>query len=553
MPDNISYYEVEESLNDFASIARTSGHISSLAYTFPNPLPQGAKYRVTGTTATLQTIPSEILPLTTTQPGTTAWVKTFGGTDRDECGPVAIMADGSILVAGFFRNTVDFTGGNNTVPNATTLTARGNFDMFLAKFDASGTLLWVKQFGKSGGVSTINPTCIAVDTDGSFLVGGFYARTTNFGGPDRASIRNDDTQAGFVAKYAAGGTWLWDSTIVSAFDNQVNGVAVDSNHNFFATGFFKGNGDPNTVPPGDGVVAIAGTNLIEYGLPSTFLAKWRGTDGLGLGSKTFTPNGGYDAGLGMAIDRRNDNVVIVGYYAQFINFATPWGDDNHPGGFVAVFDKNMNHLRSKQIASFNSNNNSKIGKAGSVVVDSAGRIIIGGIFTGGLTDLDLGVVQITGNGALPGPEPFVAVYNADLTFVWSWHTTGADGIYEMAVSSVAVDANDDILFSGFFRAKASPPLNFGSKTYANNSNFADGFVAKLSKGGAPVWSQALGGTGSDSATFIAARGTSIIVTGGFSGTASFDGTSLQNGGTHDPAKVKVSKGNIDAYLMKINQ
>lgn len=67
----------------------------------------------------------------------TDWMKQFGTTDGDSADAVAVDANGNIFVAG---------GTDGTLPGQTNAGIR---DAYVVKLDASGNIVWNRQFGSS--------------------------------------------------------------------------------------------------------------------------------------------------------------------------------------------------------------------------------------------------------------------------------------------------------------------------------------------------------------------------------------------------------------------
>ena len=64
------------------------------------------------------------------------WINTFGGDGADYGNDVVSDASGNVYVAGAFSGDITISG--------TPLTGVGYYDMFLAKFNSSGVLQWVR-------------------------------------------------------------------------------------------------------------------------------------------------------------------------------------------------------------------------------------------------------------------------------------------------------------------------------------------------------------------------------------------------------------------------
>lgn len=131
--------------------------------------------------------------------GCEAWNQRFGTTLPDYV--QEISADETALyVSGFTNGT--FTGQIYL----------GNSDVFIAKHDLDGNMLWVREFGTPGTSGTIgvdNGFGISASTSGvyinGFTTGTFTGQTTNIGGEDI-----------FIAKYNQNGDQLWIKQIGSA-------------------------------------------------------------------------------------------------------------------------------------------------------------------------------------------------------------------------------------------------------------------------------------------------------------------------------------------------
>ncbi len=235
----------------------------------------------------------------TTPQGVYEWAIKAGGTGSDRS--LAICADdaGNSYVTGFYYGTATF--------ESETITSLGVQDIFIAKYDNNGALVWVKSAGGSG--SDIG-NGIAVDGSGNVVVTGEFAGNASFGSQTLASMNgsvdiftvrldangnflwakkgsapgidrgidldcdgegsiyvtgqfsdtitfdntydNNLNNAIFVVKYSPTGTELWFRKMGAGSMNVVSGIAVDAqNGNTYLTGDFTGNliffGTPNTT------------------------------------------------------------------------------------------------------------------------------------------------------------------------------------------------------------------------------------------------------------------------------------------------------------------
>jgi hypothetical protein len=126
--------------------------------------------------------------------GTELWAKSAGDTVYAEGYGVSTDAGGNAYVTGIFE-VPSITFGTTTLTNA------GSFghDMFITKYDASGTVLWAKSAGGSD-----NDVGIGVSTDAGgnlYVAGYFYSPSITLGTTTMANAGNYDV---FIAKLERG-------------------------------------------------------------------------------------------------------------------------------------------------------------------------------------------------------------------------------------------------------------------------------------------------------------------------------------------------------------
>jgi len=137
---------------------------------------------------------------------------------------VATDSSGNVYVAGGTNGGLD---GN---------TNAGNTDLFVVKYNSSGTKQWTRQLGSS---SRDSANGVATDSSGNVYVTGM----TN-GGLD--GCKNAGIEDLFVVKYNSSGTKQWTKQLgTSGYDN-ATGVATESSDNVYVTGGTGGGLDGNT-------------------------------------------------------------------------------------------------------------------------------------------------------------------------------------------------------------------------------------------------------------------------------------------------------------------
>ncbi|MBK7040800.1 MAG: hypothetical protein IPH46_10095 [Bacteroidetes bacterium] len=96
-------------------------------------------------------------------------------------GLIAHDAIGNVYVTGAFKDSVKF--GN------TTLTSAGDHDMFIAKMDSTGQWIWAKN---AGGQDFDAATSIAVDYQGNVLICGGFGGSFQMGATTLTAIGLND-------------------------------------------------------------------------------------------------------------------------------------------------------------------------------------------------------------------------------------------------------------------------------------------------------------------------------------------------------------------------
>ena len=155
--------------------------------------------------------------------GTKLWTKQLGTSNIDQAYGVAVDGSGNAYVTGDTSGGLD---GN---------TSAGGADLFLVKYDPSGSKLWTKQLGSA---SLDYARDVAVDGSGNAYVTGY-----TYGSLDGNNAGSPDL---FLVKYDPSGTKLWTKQIGTAEFDIANGVAVDGRGNAYVTGGTDGGLDGNT-------------------------------------------------------------------------------------------------------------------------------------------------------------------------------------------------------------------------------------------------------------------------------------------------------------------
>ncbi len=309
--------------------------------------------------------------------GSFLWAKSMGGDGEDYGYDVTADESGNVYLTGyFFSKKAEFNPGSN----GGTLTNVGGADIFLAKYDAGGSFLWVKGIGSSSGDYGYG---VAVDQVGNVFVTGTSRPSANFNpGGNGGTPANAGGSDAFLAKYDAGGNFLWVKSMGGNSSDYGYDVAVDKDGNAYVTGFFFSS--TAEFNPGG-----SSHTLKNAGGSDLFLAKFD-TGGNLLWAENM---GGDDVEYcyGIAIDKSN-NVYLTGY------FFSKKADFNPNGGgtltnsntdntdvFLAKYNGEGNFLWAK---SMGGNTGDDMGWG--VVADGSGNAYVAGTFFSKTADFNPG-------------------------------------------------------------------------------------------------------------------------------------------------------------------
>lgn len=236
------------------------------------------------------------------------WAHNLGGKLVDRGYGVATDAAGNAYVTGHYQST-DAVVNGQTLPNA------GDYDIFVAKYDPAGKVLWVRT---AGGKGYDYGHGIAVDGAGDVVVTGAIAGEAKFGD----STAGGEGRPIFCAKYSADGALKWVKTSSGKASGSGHGIAVDGSSNIYIGGSVSGAGMFGKQP-------IKGTGAIAAKLSP---------DGEALWVTTTTGGGAHE----ITADAEG-RVWLAGMFKGGMTlgektYSTAGDKDND--GFIAHFDTN---------------------------------------------------------------------------------------------------------------------------------------------------------------------------------------------------------------------
>lgn len=411
------------------------------------------------------------------------WEWAFGvkGSDFDYSSAIAMDNDGNIYVAGYFNSS-------NISFNSLTFQNRGGDDIFIAKFDNSGNIIWVKTFGGEGNDRAI---AMVVDRDKNLvLTGSFESPTLAFMSFGLINRGGGDL---FICKFTSDGNVIWAKSYGSSSYEEPTAIATDLQGNIIIGGGFSG--DSFII----GADTLKNSAVGYNGISDIFIAKLSAS-----GKPTWARSVGgvsFEQAHSLAIDRDSNIVVVGAFNSNKIGF----GKDTlinigYSDVFIAKYDSKGNVLWAK----------GGYGKdkdwANAVAIDDNGDIYVAGEFLS--EEFRLANYTISNKGSY---DILLAKFDKDGNLLWA-NSFGED-VDDYGKSLVY--SNGYVYLGGYF---ASKTLAFGNASVTNHSQelTSDIYVAKFDDSGNCLWVRSAGGNKEDQSFDIAADNDgNVFQTGNF--------------------------------------
>jgi hypothetical protein len=389
-----------------------------------------------------------------------------GGTGILGVQDMYMRADKSVIVAGY----VIGTGSIGTY----SFTANGPYDMFLARLDSLGNVVWAQLIGGPGGDGAI---CVTVDASNNIYVGGSFQLTMDFDpGPGTQNLTSAGNADGFIAKYSSTGAWMWSQRVGGTTFDEVTNILTDGT-NVYAAGRFTGSATFNPTP------------LTSFGADDIFLARYQASDG-NMGSGWAIRIGGTNNESLSGMKLYAGNVLLNGGFQLTCDFGGMTRTSNGSyDGFYATYNSFGGLLNVAQIGGTGSDG------LGGITSDAGGNIYITGTFNT-TVDFDHGAGTQNRTSA-GGSDLFVAKYTSGGAFSWV-RTFGGTGEEYATGNFLEIDNTSNIYFASSF-AQPVTYTPFPLVPYAAN----DIALIKMNTDGTILWVQQAGGPGSDSFSGLA--------------------------------------------------
>jgi hypothetical protein len=430
-----------------------------------------------------------------------SWATATGSTSMDAGVAVSTDISGNIYIVGeFMSSTINF--GSFTLTNA------GKLDMFVAKYDPSGNVLWAKNISDS---MDEKATSVSTDDSGNVYVTGYFEDDTLFIGNDTLINKGFNSKELLIVKYDEDGNLIWAKGAGGRSNDIIYSIKTSQSGEVFIAGTYVSD-----------TLFMDSVLIFNSGDYDIFIAKLN-SNGDVLWAKT---TGGINADYAYDVDIDATGIYLAGYfYSSTINFGstTLTNSATQSDLFVAKYDQNGNNIWATGAGGIGQEN------AYSIAHDSSGNIYVAGHFSS--SNLVVGTTTLTNVGT--SFNIFLSKFDSSGIPIWA-KGFGQNGI-DVATS---LEYNSDVLcLTGYFN---NPSITFGSTTLLNVGE-NDMFLSAFDSSGNSLWTKSIGGTSEDVARSVAIDHLgNTYVTGYFKDTVSIGASNF------------ISAGGTDIFLAKVD-
>jgi gliding motility-associated-like protein len=305
---------------------------------------------------------------------------------------IKLDASGNILIIGSIQGDVDFD------PSSATELVQVPFGMankmFIAKYDANGSFLWVKAVG-----GTFATKCSDLETDenGEIYVTGSYYQSLDIDPSGNENMLTSTGLALYFSKYTENGDLLWARNIPNCTNlGEATDIDLSAAGNIYISGFF---GNTLDFDGGAGIY-----NLVATTATDRYFAKYT-NEGEFIWANSIDVNAEFaleaDRSIEMALDEQ-ENLFITGNFKGNVDF-DPGGavfqlpaPAYHSSTYICKYDANGLFLWAKMITN-------GFCVANDIELDCAGNINLTGFFK--QADFD------------PGPGTYLLQSSAPVAFM----------------------------------------------------------------------------------------------------------------------------------------
>lgn len=415
------------------------------------------------------------------------WVNTGIGNEKIEGKKLVAAENEDIIVVGNFEGTGVFSGES--------LTALGEEDFFITKYDSAGTHLWSRSYGgfekdeiNDVEIGPNNTIYVCGSTEGAMIL-------------DTLVLENIDGKNGFLAQLDATGNIVWAINIESNDEISTNAVVLkESDSTAYISGHFKDSAHIGSYSTS----SFANESFFVAAVDYLGNVVWVST---GASQDEVEP-----ASIAIGAD---DAICVLGNFeGNMLVGANVLPNSSDSDVFLLSLDPAGDFLWSKSIGGTNDVEGSGI------VCDDLGNLFIIGNFE---DEVHFNTDTLT---SMDDKDGFFAKYSGNGVELWAKAFSGTSDVQP---KDIFMDNDKMLLITG-----AIDGTSYFDSVVVNNSSGTDLFIARYDTIGTALWGKGIGGTGSvEGNAIITDTDNNPIVTGSFEATAYFDEISISGFSDHD--------------------
>ena len=398
------------------------------------------------------------------------WSDGWGANSMQKPEALGVDSMGNVYLFGEFDITFAFDAGEH-------LSAGGDIDIFLAKFDPSGGLIWARGFGSQqdqfAGDMVVDPT-------GEIYVTGKFGNTLNLGtlGGEPAetlvAALSGYTDI-YVAHFDTDGEHQWSRRAGDTANQVAHAISLGDHPDLYIAGGFHG-----TIDEG-----LAGS-ISAVDNEDAFILQLSTEDGssaavmrIGSTSRAYV--------LGLLFEPDSSALYVVGEYLGTVDLCRNL--PNAPGAsfnvFLARFGQDLTCQWTAGLESTGPGDSANVSAI--AYIPSPGSLLLTGRFEGGLTVLDA-MNANAANKTSTGIDCWATRISESGFHEW----TGAFGSSSsQSCTAIAVDALGNYYLAGTFVGD----IDLGGDRFTATGMASDLFLAQFSGNGVHRWSTVFGAEG----------------------------------------------------------
>ena len=355
--------------------------------------------------------------------GVINWLISVGSPNPERALSIDADNSGNIVVTGYFYGSITF--------GTTQLISQGQQDIFIAKYNASGTLLWARQ---AGGINSDLGNSVKFDNAGDVIVSGEFSGSCSFNTTTLVS------QAGsidaFVTKYDANGNLVWAKKGSGQYSDRGTGIAIDLQNNIYVSGMFSDTITFDVVHPNTMMNSAFVIKLNTNGNEQWF--RW-------LGSGTSISAGG--------INYSSNGINIAGSFSGSLSFlGSGLPTTINPTLAFNIYVGRINISGNLEFLSSNGSDNEVTST--SIATKSNGDIVVGGNFRCRFKDYS----SSYGSGIFCSQgyrDNFISSYSNTGNWIWSRHFAGKQ---DDMLNGLTVHSDSLIAITGGYSGNYTIPI-----------------------------------------------------------------------------------------------